>query len=232
MHTQKAVLRLGLAGALVNLAGILLSGPLGLVLVALVHPSPAWQTPQLWAKNYHPIQTVPFFFGFLLVGGYLVMMAVIHQLAEEQDKAHTSIAIMLSAAFAALIFFNYINQTTFLPALARDYRPEYDALISGFSVANPCSLGWAIEMWGYAVLGLATLFAARVFRRNALEKVTAALMIANGLVSVLGGFVTAVSLDWVMTLPGLISGNAWNVLVLALSLCYWLSLRRRLAETN
>ncbi len=229
MDPQRATLRLGIYGAIANIAGILLSGPLGLLLVGLVHPNPAWQSPQVWAQNYHPIQTFPFFAGFLLLGGYVIMLAVIHQIAEATDKVYTLAAVIFTAAFATLIFFNYINQTTFLPALARDYRPEYDPIITAFSFVNPRSLCWAIEMWGYALLGVATWLGAVVFKRSRIEKATAWLMIANGVISLVGGFLSAGNLGWVLTTPGYIFYGVWNVLVLFLSIFFLLSLRRRLA---
>jgi len=228
MDETNSGLRLGYSGALVNITGILLSGPLGLLIVMRVHPSPAWQGPQVWAENFHTIQTLPFFCGFLLLGGYLMMAAAAHQMAEAREKGYTTLALMLTAAFAALIFFNYINQTTFLPALARDYRPEYNALISGLSFANPQSLGWAIEMWGYALLGAAPLCWAAIFRRSRTEKITAALMIANGVLSAVTAFAAAGDLNWVLTPVGLIGYSFWNALVAALSVGFWLSVRQRM----
>lgn len=50
-------------------------------------------------------------------------------------------------------------------------------------------------------------------------------MIANGVVSIVGGFVTAWSLGWVLTTPGVVSYVGWNILGLehpgagALDLC-------------
>jgi len=156
MNAQNSALRTGMVGAVTNIAGILLSGPLGLVLVLLIRPNPAWQTAKVWVDNYHVVQSLPFFGGFLLLIGYIVMVAATHQIAEEKHKIYTQIALILTAAFVTLIFFNYISQTTFLPALVKNYQPEYDAIISTFSLASPQSLCWAIEMWGYALLGLAT----------------------------------------------------------------------------
>lgn len=230
MNAQNTALRVGIYGAVINIAGIFLSGPLGLVLISLTHPNPAWQTPKLWAENFHPIQTVPFFGGFLLLIGYILMMAAAHQMAEEKDKIYTQVALIFTAAFATLIFFNYINQTTFLPALAKNYRPEYDPVISAFSFSNPRSLCWAIEMWGYALLGLATCFAAPVFRHSATEKKTAFLMLANGVISIVGGFVASGNLEWVFTQAGLINYALWNVLVLILAVFFLLSLKRRMAN--
>lgn len=87
-------------------------------------------------------------------------------------------------------------------------------------------------MWGYAFLGVATWLTASIFNRNRVEKTTAWLMIANGAVSIVGGFVTAWSLGWVLTMPGAVSYVGWNILVLALSIFVIFSLRKRLARTT
>ncbi|MCB0050825.1 MAG: hypothetical protein KDE24_14940 [Caldilinea sp.] len=222
-----SALRAGIWGAALTVAGILLSGPIGLLAVTIVHPSPPWLDAASYAQFFHPIQTAPFFGGFFLVGGYVVMIAALYELADEQQKTNALIAVTFTAIFATLIFFNYINQTTFIPALVQGYRPEYDSAISTFSLANPLSLCWAIEMWGYALLGVATWLTASIFNRNRIEKITAALMIANGVVSIVGGIVTAWNLGWVLTTPGVVSYVGWNALVLALSIFVILSLRKR-----
>lgn len=227
LETTVINLRTGIIGAAMTIVGILLSGPLGLLAVSAVHPSPPWQGAGLYAQNYHPVQMLPFFGGFLLVSGYIVMMAALHLIAEARHKANTLIAVVFTAIFATLIFINYINQTTFVPALARSYTPAADSAISTFSLANPLSLSWAIEMWGYAALGVATWLAAGVFNGDRLERTTAAFMIANGVVSIVGGIVTSINLGWVLTTPGVVSYAAWNALVLALSVLVVASLRRR-----
>lgn len=224
-----SALRAGIWGAALTVAGILLSGPIGLLAVTVLHPSPPWIDAASYAQSFHPIQTAPFFGGFFLVGGYVVMMAALYELADEGQKTNALIAVVFTAVFATLIFFNYINQTTFIPALVQDYRPGYDSAVSTFSLANPLSLCWAIEMWGYALLGVATWLTAPIFNRNRIEKMTAALMIANGVVSIAGGVVTAWSLGWVLTTPGIVSYVGWNILVLALSIFVILSLRKRQA---
>lgn len=224
-------LRIGIMGAAMTVAGILLSGPLGLLIVSAVQSSGPWQGAGAYVQNYHPIQTLPFICGFLLVGGYVVLMVALHQIAEERHKTQTLIAVVFTAIFATLIFFNYITQTTFVPALAQNYSPQLDPAITTFSLANPLSLSWAIEMWGYAFLGVATWLAAAVFHRNRLERATAALMILNGVMSIIGGVVTAWKLDWVLTLPGIVNYVIWNVVVLALSILVIVSLRRRQRPT-
>ncbi len=220
--------RIGIYAALLLIAGIVLSGPLGLVVVTLLHPQPAWQDAQTQAANYHPIQVLPFFGGFLLVLGSGLLITTLYQLSAAKDKALALLAVVCTAAFTSLIFFNYICQTTFIPALLANYRPEYATIVAAFSFANPGSLCWAVEMWGYALLGLATLLLAPVFNRGSwVEKTAAWLMILNGILSIIGGFITAVHLTWVMTPVGLANYVVWNILVVVLGVFVILALSQR-----
>jgi hypothetical protein len=202
--------------ATITLIGILLSGPVSLALVSL-HPQPPWTGPAAFARAYHPLQTVPYFTGFLLAGGALYLIAALQTLAPERFRARATGALGFAAAFAALIFFNYIVQTTFVPALARTDSPDAAPLITAFSLSNPNALGWAIEMWGYAVLGVATWLAAPVLSdRGRLGRAAAALFVANGPVSIVGAVWTALRPGWVMTPLGLVMFAGWNLLMLVM----------------
>jgi hypothetical protein len=223
-------LQMGITGAWLNIAGLILSGPLGLALVSIVHPSPSWQGAATYADNFHWIQTVPFFGGFALIVGYVLIFAAIYHVADDNKRPAAMVSVMATAAFATLIFFNYICQTTFVPALATTYQPEYDAIISAFSLANPLSLSWAIEMWGYALLGLATWFSAAIFNQNRLERAAALFMILNGIISIIGAIVTSFDLGWVLTIPGVVSYAGWNVLVFVMAILIYLSFRKRRLE--
>lgn len=131
-----------------------------------------------------------------------------------------------------MIIVIYAVQTTFVPALVTGSSPEDALLISGLTMANPRSLGWALEMWGYAVLGVATWLVAPVFRRGALERTTAWLFVANGPVSVLGGFATAASPGWVMTRGGFVAFATWNILVVAMAALAIISMRARIRTST
>ena len=202
--------------AFVTLIGIVLSGPVSLALVSL-HPQPGWTGPDAFARAYHPIQTLPYFTGFLLVGGAVYLIAALGALAPEEDRARATAATCFAGAFAALIVFNYIAQTTFVPALVQSRSPEAPPLIAAFSLSNPRSLGWALEMWGYAVLGVATWMAAPVLSTHGRAgRMASALFIANGPVSIAGGVWTALRPGWVMTPVGLGLFAAWNLLMLVM----------------
>ena len=112
--SQSNTYRLGIYGAIATIIGIILSGPLSMVVVALIRPQPLWENARLFTENYHPIQAMPYYAGFFLVIGSATMVAAIYHIAEEGQKAQALLALIFTAVFATLIFFNYINQTTFI----------------------------------------------------------------------------------------------------------------------
>jgi hypothetical protein len=71
-------------GALVALIGYIMSGPVAFAIVNLVKPQPSWISPAVFAENYSTIQDLPFYFGFFLIGGML-MLAVGHYLNFKDD---------------------------------------------------------------------------------------------------------------------------------------------------
>jgi hypothetical protein len=204
-------------GALVGLTGYVLSGPVGFMVVKSTYPQPVWASPAVFAENYHVIQDMPYYFGVLLIGGMLMLSAGIYLKSKtepEKSRFHILLALMWTTFFAALIFFNYICQTTFVRHLALEYKPAYDAMISTFSMANPMSLCWAIEMWGYGILGVATwLMSAYYSDKN---RAIYWLLILNGIVSILTVVFTIIDVNWLMTTAGLAGYFFWNVLMIVL----------------
>jgi hypothetical protein len=219
--------RMAVTSAGLTLAGALLSGPVSFALVAL-HPQPPWQGVEAFARAYHPVQALPYLLGFLLVGGAVALIAALQALAPEGLRARATAAVAFAAAFAALVSLNYVVQTTFVPALARDHRPQDGPLLAALTLANPRALGWALEMWGYAVLGVATWLIAPVLSGAGRPgKAAAALFVANGPVSVAGALWTMLSPGWVMTGAGLAMFGAWNALFIAMLALALVALRRQ-----
>ena len=166
--------------------GVVLSGPAGLLLVAWVHPQPAWQGPARFAAELDRVQILPYVAGLLLIAACVALVCNLVVLAPEERKARAYGALVATATFSAIILFNYILQATFVPSLARAYQPENDALISALTMANPGSLAWALEMWGYGALGVATWAIAFVFDTTGLEgALWNLLMIAMGVTTIL-----------------------------------------------
>jgi hypothetical protein len=134
-------------GDLIALIGFILSGPIGFLLVQFIQPQPTWTTSGDFITGYNAWQNLPYYFGFVLVGGMLIL-AVAHYRnisgESELDKVHILLSVVWTTIFATLIFFNYICQTTFIHHLATHYQQGYDAVIEMLSMANPTSLSWAI----------------------------------------------------------------------------------------
>lgn len=201
--------------AVIALAGYILSGPVAFLIVRSIKPQPAWTSPAVFAGNYSIIQDMPYYFGFLLIGGMLMLSAGHYLNAADADRSKTFqllVAFGCTIVFCSLITFNYVCQTTFVRNLALNYKPEHDASISAFSMANPLSFCWANEMWGYAILGVATWTMACYYEnRNNFIRVV---LVLNGIVSLLSALWTIADVNWVMTTAGLIGYFVWNVLMI------------------
>jgi hypothetical protein len=218
--------------ALIAMSGYVLSGPIAFFLVHLINPQPPWVSPSVFSDNYSPVQDLPYYFGFLLIGGMLMLVAGHYlncQRENEKKKFQLLIAFGWTIVFCALITFNYVSQTTFVRNLALHYKPEYDAAISAFSMANPMSFCWANEMWGYALLGVATWFMAGYYRDK--SNFIRILLILNGIISVASALWTAIDVAWVMTTAGLVGYFAWNVLMIVLMISIYLNSKNREQNT-
>ncbi|HEX5025236.1 MAG TPA: hypothetical protein VFV68_08180 [Agriterribacter sp.] len=204
-------------GALVALVGFVLSGPLGFLLVQITKPQPAWTSPEIFVSHYHFIQNVPYYFGFILVGGMLILSAA-HYINADQENAFDQLQILLSLVFtiifATFILSNYICQTTFIHHLASNYKSEYNNTISTFTMANPDSVSWSIEMWGYGMLGIATWLLSAFYKEK--SRVIYKVLIINGIVSLLSAVLYTIDAGWLLTTTGIVSYFVWNLLMIVL----------------
>jgi len=220
--------RIGMLGAVLSAIGILTSGPLAVLVVALVQPQPLWDGPDLFVDSFHRIQTLPFYFGFLLAMGSIMMLVSVYLLSKKRATALTALIFM--SIGAAFVIFNYVTQTTFIPAVVRTYTAELGSVLTTLSMSNPSSLPWALEMWGYGLIGLGTWLAAGFFGTSRLEKIAKALFILNGIVSVFGAVIASIDLAGVFSIAGLIGYGVWNVLYLALAITFYRVLQKRRHE--
>lgn len=211
-------------GALVALSGFILSGPVAFIIIHILRPQPAWESAAVFAEHYSSLQDIPFYFGFLLIGGMLMLVSG-HYLNNRQEgivKFHLLVALGWTIAFFTLIAFNYICQTTFVHNLALHYQPEYDLAIASFSMANPLSFCWANEMWGYAFLGVATWLMAGYYQSAFIRF----LLIVNGVVSILSAVWTIIDVQWVMSPFGLIGYFLWNILMIVMMIAIYRSAKK------
>ena len=214
---QESYDKMILRGAVLGLIGFVLSGPVAVLLVNLTHPQPPWISSEVFVAQYHVIQNLPYFLGFFILAGMLLLSAG-HYLNYSGEnlsiRTNFLLALSLTIVFFALISFNYICQTTFVHNMATHYKPEYDALIAGFSMSNPASYCWANEMWGYGILGIATWLMAPYYKgRNTLIRW---LLISNGIISLISPVWTIINVNWVLSALGFSLFLLWNFLMIAL----------------
>lgn len=209
--------RLARVGAIATLAGIVTSGPLAVALVEWTHPQPAWRSAEVFVEHQHWVQWLPYAGGIVLVAGLVTLVAALHASARPRERAFTSIALVFVSVYASFVFLNYVLQTTFVPSLASGYSPMDGPLLAALTMANPRSLAWGIEMWGYAFLGVATWLVAPVFRGGRLERATAIAFALNGPLSIAGAIATVFAPGWEMTAGGLVAFGVWNALLVAMA---------------
>lgn len=216
-------------GAILVIIGVLTSGPLAMLAVVLVQAQPPWVSPAVFVENFHRIQTLPFYFGLVLIGGSILMLVSVSLLSER--RAPTVAGLVFATVGAVLASFNYLTQTTFIPAVVASYTPDLAPIISALSMSNPISLTWAVEMWAYGFIGLGTWCAAGFFDKGGLESAGKILFVMNGIVSVLGALAVSVNLSGVFSNAGLVGYVSWNLLYLALAVVFYRVIQRRQASS-
>src|SRR5512140_987420 len=188
------------SAAWVVAVGAWLSGPVAMLVVSVTHPQPAWSGPAAFRAHYHAVQTVPYLLGFGLLTGFVLFTAACHAAAKPEQRARTSAALVFTAIYASLVFLNYTLQVGFIPRmLALD-----PAAVASLTMANPTSLAWFLEMFGYAALGMATWLVAPLFEGGGRARIVRTLLQANGFLSVAGAVCTAVYERWVFSAAGLV----------------------------
>jgi len=195
--------------------GAVLSGPVAMVVVTQVSPQPAWAGVGVFADHYHPVQALPYLLGYILLSGFVCFSAACHALAAAPLRTRTAAALVFTGIYAALVFTNYTIQLGFIPRILNE-RPAY---VSALTMANPASFAWFLEMFGYAAMGAATWLVATAFRGSRRADAIRYLLVANGVLSIVGAACTAMYDRWVFSTAGMVSFAVWNALIPA---CYLL----------
>jgi len=114
----------------------------------------------------------------LLLGVSFVALTVsIHYLAGTSRRIWSHLAVTFATMYATLISIVYYVQLAFvMPRLARGHAEGIELLI--FEPFD--SFLYAIDVFGYSLMSLATLFAAAVFKTEGIERWIRRALIANG----------------------------------------------------
>lgn len=95
------------ASAVIVLCGIILSGPVAVGLVEMVAPQPAWHDTATFVHHYSWLQSLPYAFGFLILGGFVLFMDALVGAGRDEQRLLEIAAITLTGVSASLIFFNH-----------------------------------------------------------------------------------------------------------------------------
>jgi len=207
-NIDKSNRRLIVLSAILVIVGSMFSGPFGYLIVNLVNPI-SWTDVRSFAAQYHPIQTLPYWFGFLYLAGFILFIAASRQLLTEKDRIFGDAALVTTSIFAALIGFNYILQVGFIPNALADPNDVFAA----FAMNNPKSISWSIEMFGWAFLGASTWLISPAFKNGRLQRIARVLLITNGVGSILNAILASALPSFVLQVPGLIAYFIWNAMI-------------------
>jgi hypothetical protein len=114
----------------------------------------------------------------LLLGvSFVALTVAIHHYADASARVWTHVAVAFASMYATLIGLVYYVQLAFvMPRLARGDTADIRVLI--FEPFD--SFLYAVDMLGYSLMSLATLFAAAAFRGAGLERWIRRALVANG----------------------------------------------------
>ena len=212
MESTKIAARYLSIAAAVILAGIVLSGPVAVVLVEVLAPQPPWHDAATFIQHYSWLQALPYVFGFLILGGCVAFMAGLIGTASENQRPLGFTAFGFTCVAATMVFTNYVLQTGYIPQ-SLDGDP---GILTMVTMANPRSFAWALEMYGYGIFGVASLFAAPLFDNYGKQRAIRILFIVNGIASILAAFLVPLLPGWLLTVPGMTAGAVWNILLIVL----------------
>lgn len=151
--------------------------------------------------------------SLFLGASFLVLMVSVHQVTPPELRVWSQSAVAFATIYAALISINYYVQLTWVsPRIARGET----AGIEQFLFTPFDSFLYAVDILGYSFMSLATLFAARVFVGDGLERVARWFLVANGLLlpfialqMYVHGLIWIAAL-WAVTFPG----STWSLALL------------------
>lgn len=114
----------------------------------------------------------------LLLGiSFVVLMVSIHYIADSPKRIWSHVAMVFASMYATLVSIVYYIQLAFvMPRIARGETEDIQILI--FEPFD--SFLYAVDVFGYSLMSLSTLFAAAVFKLQGIERWIRWALIANG----------------------------------------------------
>ena len=198
-----------LISAYLIIVGIVLSGPPMVFLIEYLKPQPKWVDVDTLVLHFHWLQTLPFWFGFLLLTGNILFIVSVGRLPGIRDQVHASLSLICVVIYGSLVSLNYAIQTTAVPAMVLNAN----SIVEAFTMVNPSSICWTIEMFAYAILGIAYWLVSSAFGGKVIFNSIKYLMIFNGLISVLGLLIPLIDPKLLLESESIVGYTLWNSLI-------------------
>jgi len=144
---------------------------------------------------------------------FLVLAVSIHELASSDRRIWSHAAVVFATAYAVLIGVNYYVQLTLVAPRIAAGRTQG---IEPFLFTPFDSFLYSVDILGYSFMSVATLFAARVFTGDGLQRVVRRFLTANGLLlpflalQIYFHWMIWIAALWAITFPG----STWALAVL------------------
>ena len=143
--------------------------------------------------------------SLLLGPAFLVLMVAVHELADPDRRVWSHAAVAFATAYLVLIGMNYYVQLTLVGPRMAAGRLEG---IEPFLFTPFDSFLYSVDLLGYSLMSVATLFAARVFTGRGIERTARLLLTANGLLlpflllQIYFHWMIWIAALWAVTFPG------------------------------
>lgn len=151
--------------------------------------------------------------SFFLAPSFLVLMVCIHQLAPIERQVLSLAAVAFASVYTVMISINYYVQLAWVaPRLASDNVQGLEP----FLFVPFDSFLYAVDILGYTFMSVSTLFAARVFMGDGLERIVRWFLTLNGLLipflalQMYVHWLIWIAALWAVTFPG----STWSLAVL------------------
>jgi hypothetical protein len=204
-------------------AGIILSGPPMVFLVEHLKPQPGWVDAETFIANFHWLQTLPYWFGFILIIGNVLFIVSAGRLSSIRDRIQSSLSVICAGIYGSLVSINYAIQIAFVPAMVSDSNQ----ILEFVSMVNPKSICWILEMFAYAILGIAYWLVSIAFQGKGILNIIKYLMIFNGIASLLGVLIPVFDPELLLESESIMGYVLWNVLIVLIMSLILIAFRKK-----
>ena len=146
-------------------------------------------------------------FSLCIVIPFMLAMLALHYVAPADKKIWSHAALLFTVMYVVFVTANYVVQlATVIPMTAKGAADEVRILSQ-----TPHSLFWDFDAIGYICMGLATLFAVPVFKKQGFQKWVRYCFLVHALVTPLTAFVyfypnfsdklLLIGIPWAITAP-------------------------------